>query len=128
MNEKLITGFSAVRLFVSDLKRAVDFYRGTLGLELTAHDESLYAVFQLPNATVLVERVERGNEDFQQLVGRFSGISFSTSDIRGAFERLSGTGVRFDGPPERQSWGGILAHFHDPDNNVLTLVEYPAAA
>src|SRR5262245_64701896 len=60
MNEKIITGFSAVRLFVSDLGRAIDFYGDTLGLQLTARDESVYAIFQLPNVMLLVERVEPG--------------------------------------------------------------------
>ena len=24
----------------------------------------------------------------------------------------------------RQAWGGVLAHFKDVDNNILTLVQY----
>jgi lactoylglutathione lyase len=126
MNEKIITGLSAVRLFVSDLERAIDFYGETLGLQLAARDESVYAIFQLPNLTLLVERVEPGGDEFKELVGRFAGVSFSTENIRAAYDRLSGNGVRFEGPPEKQFWGGILAHFHDPDNNILTLVETPA--
>jgi catechol 2,3-dioxygenase-like lactoylglutathione lyase family enzyme len=128
MTEKLITGFGAVRLFVSDLKRAVDFYSSTLGLELTAHHESQYAVFQLPNVTLLVERVDPGDAEFKELVGRFAGMSLTTGDIRTAYQSLSRMGVRFEGMPEKQFWGGTLAHFHDPDNNVLTLVEAAAAA
>jgi hypothetical protein len=30
--------------------------------------------------------------------------------------------VVFDGPPERQIWGGTLAHFRDHAGNVLTLL------
>jgi catechol 2,3-dioxygenase-like lactoylglutathione lyase family enzyme len=118
----LITGFSAVRIFVSDLGRAVDFYRNTLGLHLT-HEESVYAVFQLSNVTVLVERVDPGDTEFKELVGRFTAVSFSTGDIYAAYDRLSALGVRFEGPPEKQFWGGTLAHFHDPDDNVVTLVQ-----
>jgi len=122
---ELIRELSAVRLFVSDLERAVEFYGGTLGLELTAQDESSYAVFQLPNITLLVERVDPADAESNELVGRFTGVSFSTGDIGVAYERLSKDGVHFNGPPDRQIWGGILAHFHDPDHNVLTLVETP---
>jgi predicted enzyme related to lactoylglutathione lyase len=25
-------------------------------------------------------------------------------------------------PPEKQPWGGIVAHFRDPDGNVITLL------
>jgi lactoylglutathione lyase len=126
MNEQTITGFSAVRLFVSDLERAIDFYGNTLGLQLAGRDESMYAIFQLPNVTLLVERVEPGGAEFKELVGRFAGVSFSTGNIRAAYDRLSEVGVHFEGPPEKQFWGGTLAHFHDPDNNILTLVETAA--
>jgi predicted enzyme related to lactoylglutathione lyase len=124
--QKLIRELSAVRLFVSELQRAVDFYGGTLALELTTRDESAYAVFQLSNVTLLVERVDPADAEFKELVGRFTGVSFDTADIRAAYDRLVSAGVRFAGPPEKQVWGGILAHFHDPDGNVLTLVEASA--
>jgi len=126
--QKIVTDISAVRLFVSDLGRAIDFYTSTLGLDLTIQDDASYALFQLPNVTLLVERVDSGDEEFRDLVGRFSGVSLTTYSISAAFERLSAAGVRFDGPPELQPWGGTLAHFHDPDNNVLTLVEAPGSA
>jgi lactoylglutathione lyase len=125
---QLINGFNAVRFFVSDLNRAVDFYRYTLGLQLSAHEESLYAVFQLLNVTVLVERVDPDDPEFKELVGRFTAVSFNTGDIHAAYNRLSTIGVRFDGPPEKQFWGGTLVHFHDPDDNVITLVQAPIAA
>jgi catechol 2,3-dioxygenase-like lactoylglutathione lyase family enzyme len=119
----LITGFNAVRFFVSDLNRAIDFYRNVLGLQLTAHEESIYAVFQLSNITLVVERVDPGDTEFKELVGRFTAVSFSTGDIHAVYDRLSALGIRFEGPPEKQFWGGTLAHFHDPDNNVVTLVQ-----
>ncbi|MDH3643838.1 MAG: hypothetical protein OES38_17160 [Gammaproteobacteria bacterium] len=31
-------------------------------------------------------------------------------------------GVEFVEPPERQPWGGVLAHFKDPEQNIMTLV------
>ena len=126
MNQKVVNGLSAVRLFVSNLERAVEFYRGRLGLTLTAHDESVYAVFQLANVTLIVEPVDSADAEFDELVGRFSGVSFSTGDIHAAYDQLSSEGVHFLGAPEQQVWGGILAHFHDPDRNVLTLVQAPA--
>ena len=123
MSQKVITGFGAVRIFVSDLERAVDFYRDQLGLELATQKAPSYAVFQLPSVTLLVEQVDPKEEEFKDLVGRFTGVSFTTTDIRVAYDRLRETGVIFEGPPEKQAWGGTLAHFHDPDGNVLTLVE-----
>ena len=31
-------------------------------------------------------------------------------------------GMAGDGPPEKQFWGGSLAHFRDPAGNTLTLL------
>ena len=58
-----------------------------------------------------------------ELVGRFVGASLAVDDIQHVFERLRSNGVRFTGAPERQPWGGLMTHFHDPDGNVLTLVQ-----
>ena len=35
---------------------------------------------------------------------------------------LTGKGVVFTEPPEKQQWGGTIAHFRDPDGNILTLL------
>ena len=48
------------------------------------------------------------------MVGRFVGVS--------AYETLAARGVDFVGPPEKQPWGGVLAHLRDPDGNILTLL------
>jgi predicted enzyme related to lactoylglutathione lyase len=55
------------------------------------------------------------------MVGRFSGISFTVRDIEAVYNALELKGVHFLAPPEKQSWGGYLAHFQDPDGNTLTL-------
>ena len=60
----------------------------------------------------------------EKLVGRLTALSFRVSDINAEYTRLVSTGTSFLSPPEKQSWGGWLAHFNDPDNNVLTLVQY----
>jgi uncharacterized glyoxalase superfamily protein PhnB len=44
------------------------------------------------------------------------------ADVELAYRCLRDRGVEFPGPPERQAWGGLLAHFRDPDGNVITLV------
>lgn len=42
-----------------------------------------------------------------------------------ADQTLLARGVEFLAPPQRMPWGGVLAHFRDPDGNVLTLVGAP---
>lgn len=124
---------SAVRVFVSDLAGACAFYRDQVGL--TPAETSLddgYAVFPLANGANLLLEAEPPAEDTdgqesEGLIGRFVGASLGVDDIQAAFAALSDNGVRFVGEPERQPWGGWLAHFHDPDDNILTLVEMPRA-
>jgi len=112
---------SAVRVFVSDVARARDFYERTLGLALRG--DAL--LFDTGTCTLIVEACDPDEEEGRALIGRFTAVSFDVSDIEAAFATLAGRGVRFDGPPETQAWGSRFAHFHDPDGNVLTLVQLP---
>jgi uncharacterized glyoxalase superfamily protein PhnB len=45
-------------------------------------------------------------------------------NINAAYESLVVKGVKFQGPPQREAWGGSLAHFEDPSGNVLTLIGF----
>lgn len=127
-NPPIITAVSAVRVFVSDLERAREFYTGPLALRVAGTDERSWLLFRLANASLLVESVDRSDPEFEQFVGRFTAMSFDTKDIQQAYERLSALGVQFDMPPEKQFWGGMLAYFRDPDGNVLGLVAPESAS
>ncbi|MGF1503100.1 MAG: VOC family protein [Paracoccaceae bacterium] len=106
-----------VRIFVSDIGAAARFYGETLGLAVAwdAGDAVGFAA----GAGVLIVEQERD----PALVGRFVGVSLMVEDIARRHRDLSERGVAFLGPPERQPWGGTLAHFRDPSGNVITLVE-----
>ena len=43
----------------------------------------------------------------------------------GAGQLAPERGVQFIEPPEKQPWGGVLAHLRDPDGNILTLLGQP---
>ena len=62
-------------------------------------------------------------EDDRVLVGRFTGLSFTVSDIQSKYTELLAKGVAFSGAPELQAWGGTLATFTDPAGNGLQLVQ-----
>lgn len=117
-----------VRLFTADLDRALAFYRDRLGMEPAIADDAM-AIFDTGSAKLMLEVVdpEEDAEAADELIGRFTGVSFAVNDIRAAHAGLSERGVTFDGRPELQPWGGALAHFFDADGNVLTLVQYPSA-
>jgi lactoylglutathione lyase len=86
-----------VRVFARDWDAVCDFYRDTLGLP---------------------ERYRNADA----LTGRMLGVSLQVDDILATYEALRKRGVDFLEPPKRQPWGGCLAHFRDPEGNVLTLL------
>lgn len=112
-----------IRLFTKNAAKAAAFYRDALGLREAVSDDAI-AVFDTGGTKLMLEAVD--GADAEDLVGRFTGVSFAVADIRAAVSTLDAKGVKFDGRPELQPWGGALAHFFDPDGNILTLVQYPS--
>src|SRR4051812_22336118 len=109
----------AIRIFVSDAPAALAFYRDVLGfLPAGGAPELGYLVFKAGAISIIVEASEEGHP----LLGRTVGLSFRVQNIHRACQELEQRGVSFTGPPERQAWGGTLAHFYDLERNVFSLV------
>lgn len=121
---------AAARIFVRDLEEASHFYESTLGFRVGARDPNAgYVVLEAQTCDLVVERIGRdAPPEEQDLIGRFSGLSFSVKGIESLCKELAARGVEFTGLPERQVWGGTLATLRDPAGNELQLVEYPGAA
>jgi len=117
---------NAIRVFVRDLEAAQSFYSDSLGLPLKAGGNSFgFCVFDAGNAQLIVESVpDDAPQDEQVLVGRFTGLSFAVPDVEAKHEELTARGVQFTGVPERQSWGGVLATFRDPEGNEMQIAQY----
>ena len=113
----------AVRVFVTDWERALRFYTETLGIPTTYRSNDIgWAQLATGEAQLALERVRPGDDEAQGLVGRFVGVSLEVSDIYETHRELAERGVQFASPPEKQPWGGVLAHLRDPDGNVITLL------
>lgn len=113
----------AVRVFSLRWSESLKFYRDTVEFPLVFCDEKMgWAQFQLGGAHLGLERCDATDERTKHLVGRFVGISIEVDDIDNSYEKLLAKGVSFEEPPQKQPWGGTLAHFRDPDGNVLTLL------
>ena len=114
----------AVRIFCFDWEASLAFYRETVGLPLAFVDAEMgWAQFELGDDVFLgLERCDRDDPEAEGLVGRFVGTSILVDDIEESVRELEAAGVDFVAPPEKQPWGGILAHMRDPDGNVLTLM------
>lgn len=108
---------NALRLWSPDVPRAKQFYEETLGLT-RLWDHGSAAGFDA-GVTLIVEQ---DDPDEEPLAGRFAGVSLEVDDIERAYGDLRARGVEFLGPPEVMPWGGMLAHFKDPADNVLTLL------
>ncbi len=115
-----------IRIFVDDIDAARVFYGTTLGLPIKWDMASLGAVGFDLGIDLIVEATEETGEH-GSLIGRFVGISIEVDDIDATYRDWSAKGVAFTAPPEKQIWGGVLAHFRDPAGNILTLLGVPPA-
>jgi catechol 2,3-dioxygenase-like lactoylglutathione lyase family enzyme len=112
---------NTVRLFVTDIERAKQFYCDLLEMPLKADGrENGFLLFDLGSVSLVVEKATEGSEN--DLVGRFAGLSFSVEDVNKVYRDLATRGVEFMGKPQVQPWGGTTVSLLDPDHNGLSLV------
>lgn len=115
--------FYAQRVFSFKWAESVAFYKEVIGLPVKFESEEMgWAEFDLGGAALAVERQEQNDPEAKDLVGRFVGISIRVEKIEPIYQELIGKGVQFVEPPEKMPWGGVLAHFRDPDGNIITLL------
>lgn len=112
-----------IRIFVDDWDKACDFYQNILNLPLKFSDAKMgWAEFDVGGVSLGIERTEESDDAEEKFVGRFLGVSLQVENIQSKYEELKAQGVEFTSPPEKQPWGGTLAHFKDTSGNTLTLL------
>jgi catechol 2,3-dioxygenase-like lactoylglutathione lyase family enzyme len=110
-----------ITIFGRDLGRMIHFYRDTLGLALLESDDAFhYALLDGGSVRVGLSAGEPG-PDVKVQIGGLTGIGFEVADVDAVYASLKTKGVRFTMPPTRQPWGGYMAMFADPDDNVFYL-------
>jgi predicted enzyme related to lactoylglutathione lyase len=115
-----------IRVFVTDWQRALHFYADTLGMPIaTRSDAYHWAELDTGAAHLAIEPIAPDDPEHGALVGRFLGVSLGVADVHATHARLVERGVEFLEPPSQMPWGGVLAHFRDPEGNVLTLIGPP---
>jgi catechol 2,3-dioxygenase-like lactoylglutathione lyase family enzyme len=102
---------------VTDMERSKSFYRDTLGLEPV--DERGFPEYQLgENVSVYLLNLEQIGSTFTG--PHTASIALRVPDVGAARAELEAKGVPFDG--ETLDTGVChMAHFKDPDGNVLML-------
>jgi catechol 2,3-dioxygenase-like lactoylglutathione lyase family enzyme len=105
---------------VTDLDRAIAWYRDTLGFELLYRAEDI-AWCELKTG---VERVNIGLSEVEEAGGKGGAtLTFGVEDIEAAKAELDSLGVRQDGPIRDIPGLVRLLTFYDPDDNALMLYQ-----
>lgn len=118
----MATGVATVWLPVSDMQRALGFYRDTLGLTVKSEDE----VWSEIDADGLMIGLNGREETSGRGTPGGAVISFRPDGgIEDEVDRLKQAGVDFAGPVSDHEWGRIAA-FHDSEGNALQLYAPPS--
>jgi catechol 2,3-dioxygenase-like lactoylglutathione lyase family enzyme len=110
-----------IGLTVSDLEKAVAFYRDTLDMKHLFNAPPSMAFFGAGNVRLMLSRPEKPDSE------RFGcALYFKVADIQAARDALAARNVTFEVEPHRvakmsdhELW---LAFFRDPDRNLLALM------
>jgi len=119
-----------LRLLVTNYKKCFNFYKDVLGLQVRWGDEnSGYVDFELDGFKLaLFDRQEmansigEGNNPIQSTSQDVVAIIFHVDNVDESFIFLKDKGVDFvTEPHDKNSWGIRVAHFRDPDNNLIEI-------
>jgi catechol 2,3-dioxygenase-like lactoylglutathione lyase family enzyme len=140
----MIKGLNHVGISVSNLERAVEFYRNAFGMQIVVQSsfegERDEAILGLRGARGRVATVALGHAEIELF--EFAsptpksadpnrpvcdhGIShfcLQVSDLHAEYARLKAAGVAFHCPPQEFPGVGRATYGRDPDGNVFELIE-----
>jgi predicted enzyme related to lactoylglutathione lyase len=120
VDTKLVTGVDFVCVPTQDLAAAMDFYENVLGLEPSKRwgdDDPMGAEFEPGTVTIALLNNAKLGIEFQ---ANKVPIAFQVDDVEAARAELESRGVTFVADT-MDSGVCHMAHFTDPDGNVLML-------
>ena len=118
----MIKQIKFVSIPVADQNRALDFYTDKLGFTIITDqpfdEKQRWIELRVPKAETRVVLFTAEGEE--KRIGSMMPMSYSCDDIDQTYKDLSGRGVEFEGPPEKQPWG-TYAMFKDSEGNRFVL-------
>lgn len=103
-------------LFVTDMKRAVAFYRDTLGLTLKFESPE-WSEFSTGETTLALHPASPENP-----AGRVR-LGINVPNLHAFHKEMTGKGVKFPMPPSKQDFGGELAALEDSEGTQVIVGE-----
>ena len=114
----LVTGVDFICVPTKDFEAAADFYENTLGLERSKQWGNMPACeFETGSLTIAVMQSDAFGIDFE---AHGHPIALHVEDVEAARSELESKGVGF-AADTMDSGVCHMAHFRDPDGNVLML-------
>jgi methylmalonyl-CoA/ethylmalonyl-CoA epimerase len=116
-----LTQIGQIAVPVSDVERAIAFYRDTLGMRFLFKAPPGLGFFDCAGVRLLLDAPAKAQGNNYSSV-----IYYKVPDLQSAFEALSARGVVFEAKPrviaklpDHELW---MAFFRDPDENLLALM------
>jgi catechol 2,3-dioxygenase-like lactoylglutathione lyase family enzyme len=118
-SQRLVNELDLVFYWVSDMERAVGFYRDVLGLDLIRRDGDNWALFDAGGHRFALHSAGEG----QPVAPGGAAAVFSVSDLDAGRARLADQGVSVSHQGVVEGYARF-ASFQDPDGNTFQLIEY----
>jgi len=124
----MIKGIDNIGICTTDVAKSVAFYQRLGFCESYRNDRGMMIAAGAVQLFVFATR-----QSIPPLVGRELGlcsnppgidhISLAVADVNALYSTLRAAGVRFDGPPQDQSYGARMVGLMDPDGNNFYLLQ-----
>jgi catechol 2,3-dioxygenase-like lactoylglutathione lyase family enzyme len=109
-----------IAINVRDVKRSIEFYRDTLGMEFLFEVPRM-GFFNCDGIRLMLSQADESESSCASPV-----IYYGVDDIQQSFELLTESGVTFTSAPRHVATVGAvelwMAFFRDPDDNVVGLI------
>jgi lactoylglutathione lyase len=119
-----------IRLVVKDFKKSVIFYRDMLEFTVRWYEEDMeYALFDIGETKIellsrkaMAEVLGEANIPIEGGTSSNFILDFGVEDVDVSYNRLRKKGIEFITEPfDRKEWGARVAHFRDPDGNLIEI-------